>query len=61
LVEISGGITVVMLCFENVLAGERCHRRYVAEFIEQNTGLVVPELEPGMIPERPNVAEPKLF
>jgi hypothetical protein len=34
----------VMLCFENVLAGEHCHRRLVAEWIEDQTGLVVPEL-----------------
>jgi len=61
LAEIGNGLPVVMLCFENVLEGERCHRRYVAEFIELNTGIVVPELEPGMIPDRSDSPEPRLF
>jgi uncharacterized protein YeaO (DUF488 family) len=35
---------VVLLCFENVNAGERCHRRYLAEWLTAKLGLVVPEL-----------------
>jgi hypothetical protein len=61
LAEISNGLPVVMLCWEDVHAGQVCHRRYVAEFIEDETGIVVPELEPGMIPERPDRPEPRLF
>jgi hypothetical protein len=61
LAEIGNGLPVVMLCWEDVHAGQVCHRRYVAEFIEDRTGIVVPELEPGMIPERPDSPEPRLF
>jgi len=32
----------VLLCWEK--AGERCHRRIVADWIEEHTGLYVPEL-----------------
>jgi hypothetical protein len=61
LAAIGGGLPVVMLCFENVNAGEVCHRRYLADFIEERTGIVVPELAPGMIPERSDSPEPRLF
>jgi hypothetical protein len=37
---------VVLLCFENVLAGQACHRRTFAEWWEDKTGQPVPELEP---------------
>ena len=37
---------LVLLCFENVLAGEACHRRTFAEWWEEQTGQLVPELEP---------------
>ena len=37
---------VVLLCYENVLAGEDCHRRTFAEWWEEQTGKPVPELEP---------------
>jgi hypothetical protein len=41
---------VVALCFERI--GEPCHRRWAAEWIERELGLVVPELEPqqGVLP-----------
>jgi hypothetical protein len=39
----------VILCFEDVLAGEACHRRTFAAWWEDRTGMAVPELEP---PER---------
>jgi hypothetical protein len=35
---------VVLLCFENVLIGESCHRRIFADWWEQQTGDPVPEL-----------------
>jgi hypothetical protein len=43
------GKSVVLLCFEKLAdeggdVGEWCHRRLVAEFIEQKTGQEVPEL-----------------
>ncbi len=51
--EVSGGRPVVMLCHENVLKGERCHRRLLAEFIEERAGIEVPELERGMLDNLP--------
>jgi hypothetical protein len=36
----------VLLCFENVHAGESCHRRMFATWWEKQTGVAVPELEP---------------
>jgi hypothetical protein len=38
------GRRLVLLCFEDVNAGEECHRRWCAEWFEQRHGLVVPEL-----------------
>lgn len=35
---------VVLLCFEKVHEGEFCHRRVFAEWWEEKTGQVVPEL-----------------
>jgi hypothetical protein len=37
----------VLLCFEDVLAGENCHWRLVADWITKWSGAEVPELEPG--------------
>jgi hypothetical protein len=43
-----GGQRVVLLCFEDVWAGQACHRRtFAAWFEEQPDGWSVPELEPG--------------
>lgn len=41
------GGDVVLLCFEDVWAGEVCHRRMFAEWWESQTGEVVAELPPG--------------
>lgn len=57
--EVSGGRPVVMLCHENVLKGERCHRRLLAEFIAERAGIEVPELERGMLGEAPR--QPRLW
>lgn len=35
---------VVLLCFEDVHAGEECHRRWFAEWFEAAYGIEVPEL-----------------
>jgi uncharacterized protein YeaO (DUF488 family) len=35
---------IVLLCFENVHAGERCHRRYLGNWLQTKLGLVVEEL-----------------
>jgi hypothetical protein len=38
------GQALVVLCYENVHAGQSCHRRWFAEWCHQRHGLVVPEL-----------------
>jgi hypothetical protein len=38
---------VVLLCFEDVRAGERCHRRDFADFWFERTGQRVPEVGGG--------------
>lgn len=35
---------VALLCFENVAQGEFCHRRVLAEWLEERAELAVPEL-----------------
>jgi hypothetical protein len=39
------GGRLVLLCFENVLAGESCHRRVFARWWEEQTEELVPELD----------------
>jgi hypothetical protein len=38
------GQPVVVLCFEDVFAGEVCHRRWFAEWFEERYGVTVAEL-----------------
>jgi hypothetical protein len=38
------GERLVLLCFEDVHAGQHCHRRTFAEWWEQRFGVAVPEL-----------------
>lgn len=40
-----GGLRAVLLCFEDVHAGQFCHRRVFAEWFERRTGQRAPELE----------------
>lgn len=42
--ESVGAAGAVLLCFEDVLAGEHCHRRLIAEWLQEHTGEAVPEL-----------------
>jgi hypothetical protein len=39
-----GGKPICLLCYENVWAGQVCHRRMFARWFEQRTGIVVEEL-----------------
>jgi hypothetical protein len=57
---VSGGLPVVMLCYERV-PEQACHRRYLADFLEGEAGVPVPELEPGMVPRSPDAPEQTLF
>lgn len=39
---------IVLLCYEDVAAGESCHRRMLAEWLKRRVGIVAPELpDPG--------------
>jgi hypothetical protein len=35
--------TLCLLCFEDVHAGEECHRRWLADWLDDRYGIVVPE------------------
>jgi len=41
------GRRLVLLCFENVVAGEACHRRWAAEWMAVRWGWNVPEINPA--------------
>lgn len=50
---------LVLLCFENVLDGDWCHRRVAAEWLKERLGIEVRELKRGMLPEaEPSRQEP---
>ena len=57
--RIAGDGAAVLLCWEK--PGEFCHRRVLAEWLHERTGIVVPELRAGMLPQREGVPEPRLF
>lgn len=38
------GKALILLCFENVNAGQDCHRRWAAEWFSERFGWVVPEI-----------------
>lgn len=59
--RVSGGLPVVCLCFEDVHAGQECHRRVLADHIHQETGTTIPELKAGDLPQREDAPEPRLF
>jgi hypothetical protein len=50
-----GGRRLVLLCFENVLAGESCHRRMFAEWWKDKSGQEVPELDPARFGSQPSL------
>lgn len=56
-----GGRPLVLLCYENVLAGDWCHRQIAAEWMQERLGIEVPELEPGMLPEVELSRQSRLF
>lgn len=47
------GDGAVMLCWE--APGEFCHRRVVAEWLEEELGITVPELGAELLPKKPTV------
>jgi hypothetical protein len=47
-----GGRDLVLLCYENVLEStDECHRRLLADWLAERTGLIVPELTEARAPE----------
>lgn len=58
--RIGGGSPVVMLCWEKPHE-PFCHRWLLADWLHAKTGLGVPELEHGMLPQCEGAAEPSLF
>ncbi|MDP9438845.1 MAG: hypothetical protein M3P49_08885 [Actinomycetota bacterium] len=50
---------MVLLCWEP--PGTYCHRRTLAESLRAKTGIAVPELRAGDLPEWPNVPQMRLF
>jgi hypothetical protein len=57
--RLSGSHPCVTLCWEK--PGEFCHRRVLADWLHAQTGLVIRELEPGMLAKRPDALQQALF
>lgn len=57
--EQSGYKDIVLLCWENVLQGKSCHRRYFAEWWEANTGEAVEELEVALGTSKKEIPMPE--
>jgi hypothetical protein len=58
--EIAAGKPTILLCWEKP-TDSWCHRWQLADFIEREAGIVVPELEAGDLPRRPDSPQPSLF
>jgi hypothetical protein len=54
------GRRLVLLCFEDVWAGQACHRRTFAAWFEERTGQAVPEIEPGQNSKKAQVGQLRL-
>lgn len=55
------GLPLVLLCYEDVTKpGEWCHREHLSAWLRER-GVEIRELEPGDLPQREDVPEPKLF
>lgn len=57
----AGRLPLVLLCHEDVLEGQDCHRRWYAEWWLEQTGEHIPELAPGDLPDADGVAQPRLL
>jgi hypothetical protein len=57
--EVDGGRPCVLLCWEKPHE-PFCHRWLLARYIEREPGIVVPELQPGMLSRRATT-QPPLF
>ncbi len=59
--RIGGGRPVVCLCWEKPATDSYCHRWTLAAFLEQETGITIPELRAGDLPQRPDSPQPSLL
>ncbi len=48
--ELQQNYDIFLLCFEDVLAGENCHRRWLAEIFEKGFSLKIPEFNLEQLP-----------
>jgi hypothetical protein len=56
-----GGEALALLCFEDVHAGQVCHRRMFAQWWEERTGQRVEELQFSVSSRNRQDAQSKLF
>jgi uncharacterized protein DUF488 len=63
LAEIGAGRPCVLLCWERDPTDPEtpCHRRYLAELLEREAGIAVPELKVDDLPQRADVAQRSFF
>lgn len=59
LISISEGKDIALLCYEK--PGDFCHRRLVAEWIEKETGMEVPEYQNKEVEKKEETKQPELF
>ncbi|MDP9438669.1 MAG: DUF488 domain-containing protein [Actinomycetota bacterium] len=60
--RIANGKPCLLVCWEKLAdPNEFCHRRVLAERLRAMTGIEVPELRPGDLPQRQDTLEPRLF
>lgn len=55
----AGGKPLILLCYER--SPQECHRSMFARFWQEKTGQEVAELGSGMLPERSDVEQRRLF
>jgi hypothetical protein len=60
LARIAGDHAAILLCWERP-DEPFCHRWALSCWLHARAGIEVPELEPGMLPQRPDVPAPRLF
>jgi hypothetical protein len=55
------GLPLVLLCHENVMEGQECHRRWFADWWLEQNGIEIPELQPGDLADAAEVQQPRLL
>jgi hypothetical protein len=57
----AAGAPLVLLCHENVMEGQGCHRRWFADWWLEQNGIEIPELQPGDLADAAEVQQPRLL